>query len=72
MEMKQARAKPYPRMTADEFRAAPKRMGLTQVQAAKKYELSLNAIKQYELDLRPIPGPVRLLTLEFLSYCEKI
>jgi transcriptional regulator with XRE-family HTH domain len=59
-------------MTGAEFRAARKRMGLTQAAAAKKYELSLNAIKQYELGLRPIPGPVRLLTLQFLNTLETI
>jgi DNA-binding transcriptional regulator YiaG len=61
----------FPLMSAEELRAAREEMGLTQQEFANKCELSLNAIKQYELGLRSIPGPVRLLTKNFLQNHRK-
>jgi transcriptional regulator with XRE-family HTH domain len=56
----------YSTMTPDQLRAAREELGLTQNEAAKKYELSLRGYKNYELGERPIPGPVKLLTQYFL------
>jgi transcriptional regulator with XRE-family HTH domain len=61
----------FPIMKAEELRAARQEFGLTQQEAANKYELSLRGYKQYELDERPIPGPVRLLTKYFLQEIRK-
>jgi transcriptional regulator with XRE-family HTH domain len=62
----------FPIMEAEELRAARQEMGLTQQEAANKYELSLRGYKQYELGERPIPGPVRLLTKYFLQEYRKV
>jgi transcriptional regulator with XRE-family HTH domain len=58
-------------MSSIELRAAREEMGLTQQEAADKYELSLEGYKKYELGLRPIPGPVKLLTQIFLERQRK-
>lgn len=65
------RKKDFVVMTSKELRAAREQMGLTQQQAADKYELSLEGFKKYELGLRPIPGPVKLLTKFFLNNQQK-
>ena len=64
--MKKPRQINYPIMSPDELVTARKEMGLTQPEAAAKYELSLRGYKNYEYGERTIPGPVRLLTKFFL------
>lgn len=65
------RKKNFPVMSAAELRAAREEMALTQQEAADKYEISLEGFKKYELGLRPIPGPIRLLTKLFLDQSRK-
>jgi transcriptional regulator with XRE-family HTH domain len=60
-----------PAMTAAELRAAREEMGLTQQEAANRYELSLSGYKKYELGVTAIPGPVRVLTKRLLSEHRK-
>ena len=66
------RKKNFPVMSATELRAAREEIGLTQQEAADEYEISLEGYKKYELGLRPIPGPVKLLTYIFLERRRKI
>jgi transcriptional regulator with XRE-family HTH domain len=61
----------YSTMTADQLRAAREELGLTQSEAASKYEISLRGYKNYELGERPIPGPIKLLTQYFLMEHRK-
>jgi DNA-binding XRE family transcriptional regulator len=65
------RQKNYPVMSSDELRAAREELGWTQQEAAERYEISLDGYKKYELGLRPIPGPVKLLTGFFLEQRRK-
>jgi DNA-binding transcriptional regulator YiaG len=62
METKSPRQKTYAIMTPEELRSAREEMGMTQPEAAAKYELSLRGYKHYELGQRAIPGPVKVLT----------
>ena len=62
----------FPVMQPNELRTAREELGLTQSEAAQKYEISLQGYKKYELGERPIPGPVRLLTKFFLEQHRKI
>ena len=59
-------------MSPEELRAAREEMGLTQSEAAEKYELSLRGYKHYELGQRAIPGPVKVLTKILLDQHRKI
>jgi transcriptional regulator with XRE-family HTH domain len=54
-------------MQPEELRAARHEMGLTQQEAAEKYELSLRGYKNYELGEKPIPGPIKILTRYYLQ-----
>lgn len=72
METNTRRQTHFPTMQPAELRAAREEMGLTQQEAADRYELSLPGYKKYELGLRPIPGPVRLLTAFFLQKHRKL
>jgi transcriptional regulator with XRE-family HTH domain len=54
-------------MQPEELRAARHEMGLTQQEAADKYELSLRGYKNYELGEKPIPGPIKILTRYYLQ-----
>lgn len=58
-------------MSAEELRAARLEIGLTQPEAAKKYDISLRAYKNYELGERDVPGPIRLLTEYYLKEFRK-
>ena len=62
----------FPIMQSEELRASRKEMGLTQQEAADRYEISLAGYKQYELGRRPIPGPVRIVTRLLLRDYRKI
>jgi DNA-binding transcriptional regulator YiaG len=56
----------YTAMRPHELRAAREEMGLTQMEAARKYEIKLRTYKNYELGGTGIPGPVKLLTAFFV------
>jgi transcriptional regulator with XRE-family HTH domain len=56
----------YPVMTGGELRAIRQELGLTQFDAAKKFEVQFRTYKNYELGATPIPGPVRLLAGYFI------
>ena len=62
----------YIAMKPDELRAAREEMGLTQMEAARKYEIKLRTYKNYELGETAIPGPVKLLTALFIRDYRKI
>ena len=59
-------------MKPEQLRAAREEMGLTQVEAAKKYNVKLRTYKNYELGNTAIPGPVKLLTVYFLKEYRNI
>jgi putative transcriptional regulator len=54
-------------MTPEELRAARAEMGLTQVEAAKLYNVSLSGYKKWELGERKIEGPAVPLTKHLLE-----
>jgi transcriptional regulator with XRE-family HTH domain len=58
-------------MKPEDLKAARQEMGLTQEEAARKYELSLSGYKKYELGISAIPGPVKVLTNHFLREHRK-
>jgi transcriptional regulator with XRE-family HTH domain len=72
MTLHEPRQKNFPVMKPEELRAAREEMGLTQQEAADKYEISHRGYKNYELGLRPIPGPVKILTALLLEKHRKI
>jgi DNA-binding transcriptional regulator YiaG len=58
-------------MTADDLRAARAEMGLTQVDAANLYNISLSGYKKWELGERKIEGPAVPLTKYLLASYRK-
>jgi transcriptional regulator with XRE-family HTH domain len=47
-------------MTAKQFKAARKKLGLSQERLAEALRLTSRAIRYYEADKRPISGPVEI------------
>ena len=58
-------------MTAEEFKAERKRLGLTMVAMAQSIGVSQQAIWYYETGKRSVPKPIELL-LESRSVFEKL
>ena len=68
----QRNSESYIVMKPGELRAAREEMELTQMEAARKYEIKLRTYKNYELGETAIPGPVKLLTESFIREHRRI
>ena len=61
-----------PTMTPEELRAVRAEMGLTQIEAAELYNVSLSGYKKWELGQRKIDGPAVPLTKYLLDKFRNI